>query len=346
MQGEIIIWNKGAQEALGYAVEEVVNRMDVRRLYFDDMAYEVMARMRGPEYGGAGKLRAYPMRFKHKNGSPVEGSLSASIIYDEAGKELATAGFFVDLSESLAMERQLHRTQEQLLQSEKLAAMGRLTSQLAHELNNPLYGIMNTLELMKTEIPAGNKRRRLLEMSLSETVRLADLLRKMLSFSKPDQELRIPVDINLIIDEIMLLHEKQLREVDIKISLDLADGLKPVLASKNQLRQVFLNMVSNAKDAMPDGGTLSVATAGSGDHVEIRISDTGTGIKPENLDQIFETFFTTKTDSARGVGLGLSVCYGFIKDHDGDVTVKSQWGEGTTFTIVLPFTDQPLNAHP
>lgn len=345
MQGEIIIWNKGAQEALGYAVEEVVNRMDVRGLYFDDMAYEVMARMRGPEYGGAGKLRAYPMRFKHKDGSPVEGSLSASIIYDEAGMELATAGFFVDLSESLAMERQLHRTQEQLLQSEKLAAMGRLTSQLAHELNNPLYGIMNTLELMKTEIPAENKRRRLLEMSLSETVRLADLLRKMLSFSKPDQELRIPVDINVIIDEIMLLHEKQLREVDIKISLDLADGLKPVLASKNQLRQVFLNMVSNAKDAMPDGGTLSVVTTGSGDHVEIWISDTGTGIKPENIDQIFETFFTTKTDSARGVGLGLSVCYGFIKDHDGDVTVESQWGEGATFRISLPFTDQPLKVH-
>jgi len=346
MEGNIIIWNKGAQEALGYEEREVVNKMDVRGLYFDDMAYEVMARMRGPEYGGEGKLRAYPMQFRHRNGLPVEGSLSASIIYDETGKELASAGFFVDLSESLEMERKLHRTQEQLLQSEKLAAMGRLTSQLAHELNNPLYGIMNTLELMKTEIPAENKRRRLLEMSLSETMRLADMLRKMLSFSKPDQEQRIPVDINLIIDEIMLLHEKQLREVDIKIRLDLAQGLKPVLASKDQLRQVFLNMVSNAKDAMPAGGVLSVSTADDSDHVRIRISDTGTGIKPENIDQIFETFFTTKTDSARGVGLGLSVCYGFIKDHDGDIKVESLWGEGATFTIMLPFTDQPLKVHP
>jgi C4-dicarboxylate-specific signal transduction histidine kinase len=95
----------------------------------------------------------------------VEGNLSANIIYDDAGREIASVGIFVDLEEQLKMERKLHNTQEQLLQSEKLAAMGRLTSQIAHELNNPLYGIMNTLELMKTEIPTGNKRRKLLEMS-------------------------------------------------------------------------------------------------------------------------------------------------------------------------------------
>ena len=110
------------------------------------------------------------------------------------------------------MERILRQTQEQLLQSEKLAAMGRLTSQIAHELNNPLYGIMNTLELMKTEISPENKRRKVLDMALSETVRLGELLRKMLSFSKPGEEERQPTDINGILDEILLLHEKQLRE--------------------------------------------------------------------------------------------------------------------------------------
>jgi len=195
---------------------------------------------------------------------------------------------------------------------------------------------MNTLELMKTEIPPENKRRRLLEMSLSETVRLADMLRKMLSFSKPDQEKRLPVDINTLVDEILLLHEKQLREVDIKIQAELAEGLGKVKASKNQLRQVFLNMVSNAKDAMPQGGTLSVATSGDAHRVVVDIGDTGTGIRPEHIDKIFDTFFTTKTDSERGVGLGLSVCYGFVKDHGGDIKVESEWGSGTTFHIVLP----------
>jgi two-component system NtrC family sensor kinase len=335
MQGKVIICNKGMEETLGYSADELLGQ-DVRRLYGDNMAYEVMRMMRSPEISGRGKLRAYPITFMHKGGHPVEGTMSASIIYDDHGHERASVGIFVDIGERLEMERKLRRTQEQLLQSEKLAAMGRLTSQLAHELNNPLYGIMNTLELMKTEIKPDNKRRRLLDMSLSETMRLADMLRKMLSFSKPDQEQRTPVDINTIVDEIMLLHEKQLREVDIKIELDFANGLKPVLASKNQMRQVFLNMVSNAKDAMPGGGVLKVTTVGNGGHVRVEISDTGTGIKPEHLDHIFDTFFTTKTDSGRGVGLGLSVCYGFVKDHGGDIQVESNWGQGTTFKIILP----------
>jgi PAS domain S-box-containing protein len=336
LQGIIFTWNEGAQETLGYRVEEVVGKMDVRQLYYGSEAFAVMKKMRGQEYGGPGKLRSYPMTFRHKDGTPVEGTLSASIIYDHDGREFATVGFFVDLGERLAMERKLHRTQEQLLQSEKLAAMGRLTSQLAHELNNPLYGIMNTLELMKTEIPPSNKRRRLLDMALSECMRLTDMLRKTLSFSKPDQEERCTVEINTILDEILLLYQKQLREVDIKLETDFAPNLLPVMASKNQLRQVFLNMIANAKDAMPKGGTLSIGTSGNGGQIRIRIADTGTGIKAENLDKIFETFFTTKTDSAKGAGLGLSVCYGFIKDHGGDIQVESRVGHGTTFTIVLP----------
>ncbi|MFQ5822365.1 MAG: sensor histidine kinase, partial [Candidatus Heimdallarchaeota archaeon] len=225
--------------------------------------------------------------------------------------------------------------QEQLLQSEKLAAMGRLTSQIAHELNNPLYGIMNTLELLKTEVAPENKRRKILEMALSETVRVTELLRKMLNFSKPEEEERQPVDINTILDEILLLMRKQLQENSIRISSSFADNLGKVYASKNQLRQVFLNMIGNARDAMPDGGTLSIKTMTAGDSVHIEISDTGVGIREENHDRIFDAFFTTK-DSIKGVGLGLSVCYGFIEDQGGDIKVSSKRGEGTTFTIILP----------
>jgi two-component system NtrC family sensor kinase len=195
---------------------------------------------------------------------------------------------------------------------------------------------MNTLELMKTEISPTNKRRKLLDMSLSETVRLADMLRKMLSFSKPDQEEKCPVAVNEILDEILMLHEKQLREHDIKLVAAPAPELPPVMASKNQLRQVFLNLVANARDAMPNGGTLTVTTGLDGGRIRIRFSDTGTGIRAEHLGQIFDTFFTTKTDSVRGVGLGLSVCYGFIQDHGGDIQVESEWGVGTTFTVLLP----------
>jgi len=129
--------------------------------------------------------------------------------------------------------------------------------------------------------------------------------------------------------------KKQLQENSIRISTSFADDLQKIYASKNQLRQVFLNMISNARDAMPDGGTLTVKTMAKGGQIHTKISDTGIGIPEENIDKIFDAFFTTK-DSVKDVGLGLSVCYGFIKDHGGDIKVKSKVGSGTTFTIILP----------
>jgi two-component system NtrC family sensor kinase len=335
MKGNILIWNQAAEETLGYTASEVIGKMNISKIYPEGVARKVMQMLRRDEYGGSGRLTSYPMVYVRRDGEVVEGNLSAAIIYDANGKEIASVGSFVDLRDRLEMERALRDTQEQLLQSEKLAAMGRLTSQIAHELNNPLYGIMNTLELLKTEISPDNRRRKILEMALSETVRLSDLLRNMLSFSKPDQEERRPVEINSVLDEILLLHEKQLKENDINIAATFAEGLGLVNASKNQLRQVFLNMVANARDAMPDGGTLTVATSGDSDKVLIEIADTGTGIRKEHIDKIFDSFFTTKGE-VKGVGLGLSVCYGFIKDHGGEIDVNSQEGVGTTFTITLP----------
>ena len=341
LKGNIIIWNRAAEETLGYKAGEVIGKMNIDKIYPEDMARKVMQMLRGDEYGRVGSLKAYPMVYVRRDGEVIEGTLSAATIYDTNGNDIATVGSFVDLRERLEMERALRRTQEQLLQSEKLAAMGRLTSQIAHELNNPLYGIMNTLELLKTEVSPQSKRRKILEMALSETVRLSDLLRKMLSFSKPDQEQRQPVDINTVIDEILLLHEKQLRENDIHIATTFADGLGRVNASKDQLRQVFLNMVANARDAMSNGGTLTVTTSSDGENVIIEITDTGTGIKEEHMDKIFDSFFTTKGE-VKGVGLGLSVCYGFIKDHGGDIVVNSRMETGTTFVITLPVFSEDM----
>jgi two-component system NtrC family sensor kinase len=339
MQGDILIWNRAAEETLGYKSTDVIGKMNINRIYPEGTARKVMQMVRSPDHGGVGRLNVYPMVYVRQDGTVVEGNLSAAIIYDANGKEIASVGSFVDLKDRLEMERALRRTQEQLLQSEKLAAMGRLTSQIAHELNNPLYGIMNTLELLKTEVSPQSKRRKVLEMALSETVRLSDMLRKMLSFSKPDQQEKQAVDLNMVLDEILLLHEKQLQENDIKIKTSFAEGLPQIRASKDQLRQVFLNLVSNARDAMPDGGALSVTTAAEDENVRIEIADNGIGIKEEHLKKIFDSFFTTK-DSVKGVGLGLSVCYGFIKDHGGDIQVKSKMDSGTTFTITFPISQK------
>ncbi|MBI5586725.1 MAG: PAS domain-containing protein [Deltaproteobacteria bacterium] len=282
-----------------------------------------------------GRVIDYELEFKRKDGTPIPILLTGHVRYDSDGHIVGYEGINVDLSPRKQMEAQLRNTQEQLLQSEKLAAMGRLTSQIAHELNNPLYGIMNTLELLKTEIPPQNKRRKILEMALSETVRLSDLLHKMLSFSKPDEEQRQPVDINVILDEILLLVSKQLQEHGIKISTHLEEDLARVYASKNQLRQVFLNLISNARDAMPEGGVLTIKTKSNREHIYVEVIDTGLGIREEHLDKIFDAFFTTK-EGVKGVGLGLSVCYGFIKEHGGDIQVSSKSKEGAAFTIILP----------
>ncbi len=335
LKGNIFIWNRAAEETLGYPASDTIGKMHITKIYPEGLAHRIMKMIRSPENGGVGILRSYPMLYVRQDGQVIDGSLSAAMIYDDDGNEVATVGSFVDMTERIEMERTLHYTQGQLLQSEKLAAMGRLTSQIAHELNNPLYGIMNTLELLKTEIAPENKRRKLLDMSLSETVRLAEMLRKMLSFSKPDQEEKAAVNMNTIVDELLMLHEKQLQENSIKIKTELAEDIPEVYASKNQMRQVFLNMISNARDAMPEGGTMKFRTWHMDKTVYIEITDTGYGINEENINRIFDSFFTTK-ETVKGVGLGLSVCYGFIKDHGGDINVKSRHGEGTTFTISLP----------
>ena len=335
MDGEIMIFNKGAENILGYQADEVVGKMKIRMIYPPGVAREVMQKLRSPDCGGIGKLTSFPITHRRKDGELVEGDLSASVIYDEGGKEIATVGIFKDLRERLKMERDLQAAREALLQSEKLAAMGRLTSQIAHELNNPIYGIMNTLELLKTEIPPESKRRRILELSLSETERLSEMLRNMLSFSKPEEETRKKINVNELLDGILLMMEKQMKEANVKVVTRFEPEVPGVMASTNQMRQVILNLFKNAKEAMPRGGTLTVRTEKVDTKVLIRIQDTGGGIPEEIRNKIFEAFFTTK-QKVKGVGLGLSVCYGIIKDHGGEIRVDSKEGKGTTFTISLP----------
>src|SRR4030042_2428742 len=158
-KGDILIFNKGAENLLGYKAEEVVGKMNIRSIYQPGGAKEVMDKLRSPDLGGIGKLTSFPIFHRRKDGGLIEGDLSASLTCNEKGNEIASVGIFKDLRERLRIERELQKMQEALLQSEKLAAMGRLTSQIAHELNNPIYGIMNTLELLKTEIPPESKRR-------------------------------------------------------------------------------------------------------------------------------------------------------------------------------------------
>lgn len=335
MKGNIIIFNKGAETLTGYTAEEVIGKIHITRIYPEGIAKEIMRKLRSPEFGGTGKFTPTQLNVVNKNGEEIPIQLSAALIYDGTGKEVASVGIFTDLRSRLKMEKELQEIEQALLQSEKLAAMGRLTSQIAHELNNPIYGIMNTLDLLKTEIPPESKRRRILEMSLSETHRLAEMLRNMLSFSKPEEEERRPVYLNDLLEGILLIIDKQMQEANVKVKTYFDEKIPEVMASTNQMRQVMLNMLKNAKEAMPKGGTLTVGTGREKDKVVIHIRDTGMGIPEESQKKIFEAFFTTK-QKVKGVGLGLSVCYGIIKNHGGEIKVESEEGKGTHFTISLP----------
>ena len=335
-KGDVILYNKAAEKLLGYTTEEVIGKANVKSLYPKGLARKIRELLMDERLGNRGVLPPTELFIKNKWGDVIDISLSASLLFDENGEELAAIGIFKDMGEMLRMKQKLKETQEQLFQSERLAAMGRLTSRIAHEINNPLYGIINTLELLKTEIPETSKRRELLDMSLSEVVRLSIMVKNMLTFSRPEEETRKEIDMNQFLQGILMFLERQLQESDVRLAVDFDPALPLVSVSPGQMRQVVLNLVKNAIEAMPYGGVLTVTTKGRDGAAEICIEDTGTGISEEVKGKIFEAFFTTKDSVVKGVGLGLSVCYGIVRDHGGEIAVESTPGQGSSFTISLP----------
>ncbi len=236
--------------------------------------------------------------------------------------------------------QQLKTMQAELVRSERLAATGKLTAQLSHEINNPVHNIQSCLQtLMKRlQTASGNRGEiELLEVALEEVGRLAKLTRQMLDVYRttmlPIE--REPVVLNDVVTEVMTTSNEMLSRQKIRVELSLLPSLPPIEGSKDKLKQVLLNLVLNAKDAMPEGGTLSIGTYKQNGFVSLNVADTGAGIAPENINRIFDAFFTTKS-AVSGVGLGLSVTYGIIRQHEGTITVESKLGEGTTFTIRLP----------
>jgi len=230
--------------------------------------------------------------------------------------------------------RLVEQSRAQLVQSEKLAATGRLAASLAHEINNPLQAIHNSLQLMLTFPLEPDEQREYLQMASEEVERLMRLVARMLDFARRPRKGMKPTSLNDVIEKVLTLCSKYLQHHRVTLRRDLAPDLPPVLANADELSQVFLNLILNAVDAMPEGGTLRVSSRLMGDgRLEVTFSDTGHGIPPEHLDRIFEPFFTTKEN---GSGLGLTVSHSVIERHGGEISVRTLEGEGTTFTVRLP----------
>lgn len=232
-------------------------------------------------------------------------------------------------------EKTLKETHQQLLHSEKLSALGKLTGSISHELNNPLYGVTCIIEQIHKEASLNSKEKDLLLLAVKECERMAGLVVKLRNFYQPSSETLKYLDVCKIIDDVIALLSKKLEERNIFLEKQYTSNLPKVQIVRDQFMQVMLNIIQNAEESIStEGGRIVVAVETVGANIEIRIQDSGEGVLPENFIHIFEPFYTTK--GIKGTGLGLSVCYGIIKDWGGDIEGWSELGKGTRFTITLP----------
>lgn len=235
---------------------------------------------------------------------------------------------------------ELQKTTSQLVQSEKMAAIGRLSASIAHEINNPISGIRSVLDgigLGVAKCLSGDDRT-LLQLGLKECDRVRSLSSCLLKFGRYPSEVKEDTDINYIVVDLVTLVGQDLAKSGIEIELELADDLPPVHVVVDQIKQIFLNLINNARDAMAEGpGRLRIASEKNDVGLVVRVSDTGPGIKPGDLNHVFEPFFTTKA-ARQGTGLGLAISYAIAQNNGGWLTVESEAGQGAIFSLFLPST--------
>jgi signal transduction histidine kinase len=234
---------------------------------------------------------------------------------------------------------QLRDTQNQLIRLEKLAALGELSATIAHEVNNPLGIIKNYLALISQQLPPEDPNYSFYQVIKEEVDRIAKIVRQLLDFYRPKAEEIAPVDLSQILDETVILLEKQLVSSNIEVMKNLPRSLPKIEASPAQLKQVFLNLLMNAREVMPQGGKLEISVRSENGYVEAEVADSGGGIAPENLEKIFEPFFTTKREGG-GTGLGLSVCLGIVEKHGGSIRARNREPRGAAFIVRLPVKEK------
>ena len=244
-----------------------------------------------------------------------------------------------DITERVELEGQLS-------QADKLSSIGLLAAGVAHEVNTPLAVISSYTQMLAKQLQGDPQKSGLLEKITRQTFRASEIVNNLLNFSRTSGTEFADVDINKVIGDTLALLEHQFKTAKIQVHSELTAGISPIQGNPGRLQQVFLNLFLNAKDAMPGGGELNVATT-NGDMVSVRVSDTGSGIAPEHIQRIYDPFFTTKTapkeGQNRGTGLGLSVTYGIIQEHAGKIRVESNPGSGTTFALDFPLSRKAVH---
>lgn len=288
-----------------------------------------------------GKVIDYEVYFRHKDGYAVPVKLTGHVRYDENGKVIGYEGLNVDQTLKKQMESELEKTRSQLLQSEKMASLGKLSAGVAHQLNNPLSGISLYTQLIMEDydLPEGAKAD--FKRVIANVNRCSEIVKQLLQFTRKTNRQVELNDINHTIQKTISMLEKQILFQNIEIINQLSPDIPQIMVDTQQIIHVFMNIIINAADAMKGKGTLTLESwyLKIEDSIIVQISDSGPGIEPDIINNIFDPFFTTKPEG-KGTGLGLSMAYGIVENHGGKTSVKSEVNKGTTFVIQLPVTSQ------
>ncbi len=337
----VLLWNRAAEQIFGYSAEEALGR---RLPLFADPAGEEQIEAAVQRLVEGQVLRGIEQKRRRKNGSLIDVSFSGAPIYVD-GKFAAFVGIVEDVTERRAVARQL-------VQAQKMEAIGNLTGGMAHDFNNLLGIIVGNLDLLLPLLRSNPEAEELANAALDSALHGADLTQHLLAFARRQSLQPELTDLNKLVSDTGRLLSRIL-DANISLAFHLAPEIWPVVVDRAQLESSLINLATNARDAMPQGGTLSIATGNrvldadycaahaavaQGDYATIEVSDTGTGMSPELVSRIFEPFFTTK-ETGEGTGLGLSMVFGFMKQSGGHINVYSELGEGTTFRLYLPRDD-------
>lgn len=314
LTGKVLIFNRAAEKITGLSRERAIGSDIETSLPF--LTFPLVEGRSSEVIDGRGE------------GQKIIG-ITISVLRDTSGKETGYIGVFQDLT-------QLKKLEADIKQKEKWAAIGELSSNIAHEIRNPLASMKGSIEMLRDRNIPERHRERLMEIALHEMDRLDNIVTDFLTYSRPKPLELSSVDLHLILDETLaLLRNIGGDEGDITIEKDF-DGQLTALVDQQKIRQVFWNLGLNAIEAMRGGGRLTVRTSTEGNAITISFEDTGAGIEPRDIDKVFFPFFTTKD---KGTGLGLSIAYRIIEEHQGSFTVKSVPGIKTIFTIILKGRD-------
>jgi PAS domain S-box-containing protein len=337
-KGKVLIFNKGMEQLTGYSAEDIISRGHLSTFYNIDVAKENMRKMRSDQYGPVGKLNPTSMTVTTKDGREIPVTLSASIISID-NKEVGSVGIFTDMRGVLKMRKDLEDANIQLIQSQKIASIGRMAAGVAHEINNPLSAILLFAELLKEGLEDRQDQIKDVEEIISQTIRCKKIVSDLLEFSRKSAGMTSSFSLEQLLQKCLelLIHKAAFQ--NIRVETRIQEGMPNVVGDTSQLQQVFTNLFINAADAMDGKGKLEIRAGLQSERnmFLIEISDTGPGIPEDIRDKVFDIFFTTKP-VGKGTGLGLSISQNIIKIHGGSLTFRCPPGGGTTFMIELPAT--------